>query len=394
MAVPRWALSTERDARFNDLARAQSEEQRALLEQQGRTRAEGTKNMWAAASDVLPGIVQGYQAGQSHRAKMAEDERAAARHKLNEDEFAAGAPQRELGQKTAQYGLANFDKNMATEEQWAADQRRMAGEKHQLAMQPAAGAPDEWSKSGVTADGKIIYSNKRGQERIGDIATAMPNAAKAAPGETMLDREFAKELNEWETRGKTTAQKNLQKLHDARAELAASVPQDGKAAAKDPGILDRIWSPVESQAASGRIVGRLPDILRPESAITTREKVRGAASGAMKATLGPAFTEREGERVMQDAYNETLDPAQNLVKVDAAIREIESSAENMDRRARYFAEHGSLRGFQPSTIAVKPPASPTAKQPPGTAYAGQQKSLEEMTDEEQEAYEASLMGAQ
>lgn len=173
MAVPRWALGNQRDSRFNDLARAQSEEQRALLEQQGRTRAEGTKNMWAAASDVLPGIVKGYQAGQSHRARMAEDERAA-------ETFTAGAPGRQLGTQKAQYGLDNFDAQRQAEEQAAqADTDYKKAQVASLTNKP--GKAEDWAPlSDPDANGNVVFYNKAdpAQRKIGPKMGQKPGTAK------------------------------------------------------------------------------------------------------------------------------------------------------------------------------------------------------------------------
>lgn len=146
------------------------------------------------------------------------------------------------------------------------------------------------------------------------------------PGEKAVDTSFGKELGDWSTSGRATTAKNLKRLEDASQYL--SQHQN-----------DLIGT-------SGRLTGRLPDLFKSDKTIATRDDVRAAAQGALKQVLGAQFTEREGERIMNAAYNEKLSPAENIKKIAAAIQEIKSIANEKDAQAAYFNKVGSLKGYK------------------------------------------------
>lgn len=145
------------------------------------------------------------------------------------------------------------------------------------------------------------------------------------PGQKSFDTSFGKDLDEWTSGARETVDKNLNLLKSARDRLAA---EDD-----------------EKTNISGRVIGRLPDALRPKESLVTQQEVQGAASGALKATLGAAFGEKEGERIMKFSYDPTLPPSENLKKIDAAIAELEGRKINKDAKAQYFMENGTLKGF-------------------------------------------------
>jgi len=144
--------------------------------------------------------------------------------------------------------------------------------------------------------------------------------------EKVTEREFAKDYNEWTSRGQGVYQKNLDRLKEAKNTLE----QRQK----------------DFIGTSGRVTGRLPDFLRSEESIALREDVQAAAQGALKATLGAQFTEKEGERIMAASYNEKLSPEQNIKKIDAAIKEIETNAKNLEDKGRYYEENRGLKGYK------------------------------------------------
>lgn len=154
-------------------------------------------------------------------------------------------------------------------------------------------------------------------------------AANLTYGQKATDHNYAKDFNDWTSTGRSALEKNLQRLRDAKAALQSD------------------------SSLTGPARGSVPDVIRNftnEKAIQTRDDVRAAAQGALKATLGAQFTEKEGERIMNQAYNERLSPEANIAKIDAAIRELETNRENNDRKARYFQKYGTLKDLDTSSI--------------------------------------------
>lgn len=144
-------------------------------------------------------------------------------------------------------------------------------------------------------------------------------------GQKALDRDYAKDFNDWTSTSRNSLEKNLQRLENAKSALS------------------------EDTSLSGPLRGLLPDNVRNftnEKAISVRDEVRAAAQGALKATLGSAFTEKEGERIMNQAYNEKLSPEENIRKIDQAINELKSNKLNNDKKAYYFQKNGTLSGLE------------------------------------------------
>lgn len=145
-------------------------------------------------------------------------------------------------------------------------------------------------------------------------------------GQKALDKDYAKDFNEWTSSGQSALQKNLDRLQNAKRLIEQS---------KDD------WT-----GPSGRFVGRLPNIVKPESNLKIKQDVQAAAQGALKATLGAQFTEKEGERIMNQAYDETLSPEENIRKIDMAIKELQNNATVNNMKAQHFMQTGSLQGFK------------------------------------------------
>ena len=172
---------------------------------------------------------------------------------------------------------------------------------------------------------KMAQAKELAQIAAGVKQAAFDNKTPKQAGTDAVDRDYAKEYNDWTSTGKVSAAKNLKLLQDAKDQL------------------DR--EKKDFFAPSGRFIGRMPDLIRGEGDIAIRQNVQQAAQGALKATLGTNFTEREGERIMAAAYDERLSPEQNMAKIQTAIDEIQANIINADKKASMFESTGSLRGL-------------------------------------------------
>jgi AAA15 family ATPase/GTPase len=141
-----------------------------------------------------------------------------------------------------------------------------------------------------------------------------------------LDKQFAKDYNEWTGSGKAAYDKSLSRLKQARIDLAES-------------------------GVGGRFQGQLNDALLPEKLKTIRDDVHAAAVTGLKAALGSQFTEREGTRIQGYSFNQTLSPAENLKKIDLAIKELEDARVAKEAKVKQFEAKGSLEGFKSNEIA-------------------------------------------
>lgn len=196
--------------------------------------------------------------------------------------------------------------------------------------------------------GEAVRHNRE-MERLQREAAAKA-AREGSPGEKAADVDFAKTIADWTTSGRATADKNITRLNEARKVLEERKGD---------------WV-----GTSGRVTGRLPDIIRSEESIRLRDDVRAAALASIKAALGPQFTEREGQRIMEMAYNEKLSPKENIAKIDAALGEIQKIYENKEAQLKHWREHGgTMRGYvdSPTMPDTTPGNVPPSTQPGGRA---------------------------
>jgi hypothetical protein len=165
---------------------------------------------------------------------------------------------------------------------------------------------------------QLSLDNKR------DIAREKAEAANSmSAGVKKLDQEFAKDYNDWTSGGRAALDKNIERLQSSKKALESGA------------------------VSSGRFIGRLPDILKPEDRIRVRDDVHAAAVAGMRAALGAQFTEKEGERIQGYAFNEKLSPEENIKKIDAAIKELTEAKANKDAKALQFQQKGTLAGYTP-----------------------------------------------
>ncbi len=176
----------------------------------------------------------------------------------------------------------------------------------------------------------------RGWEKRQEIEAAKKAAAalkggagagmQMTPGRKAADMAFGKEYIDYNTMGRPTAEKGLNTLEEARQEL------------KDKG-----------QGLTGPIRGAVPDFIRaftnPE-AVAVKERIRGAVQNTLKSTLGAQFTEKEGERIFNNAYNDRLSPEENINRLDKIIGELHGGMQAKENMGDYFENKGTLTGYQ------------------------------------------------
>lgn len=163
-------------------------------------------------------------------------------------------------------------------------------------------------------------------QKPGGGTPAMP----MTPGRKSADMAFGKDYVDWTGGGIASAEKGLNSLRGARQQL---MPKEGQ-------VRDDI---------SGGLRGKFPDFIRsitnPE-AVAVKDTIRGAVMNTLKATLGSQFTNAEGERIFNLAYNDQLPEAENIKKLDAVLGELETMYKAKQSQAEHFEQQGTLTGWQ------------------------------------------------
>lgn len=189
---------------------------------------------------------------------------------------------------------------------------------------------------------KIYEIELRRQEVQSQAADRkMALGLKANEGQKALDKDYAKDYNDFTGGGNTKALDAIQKLKDWRAKLASE---------------DKEWF----GAGGGPIAGSLPDMLRDEESIAMRDNIVSVANSALKATFGgQGLTDSERRALANEFYNDKLSPKANLEIMDRKISELESARSAQEYKAKYFQKGSTLEGFDPSAgLETKEPTAP------------------------------------
>lgn len=157
-------------------------------------------------------------------------------------------------------------------------------------------------------------------QKPGAGAAGMP----MTPGRKSADMAFGKDYVDFSTTGRPTAERGIAALSGAKEELKAN------------------------PSVSGPLRGLFPDAIRsftnPE-AVAIKERIRGSVQNTLRATLGSAFTEKEGERIFNNAYNDRLPVEENLRRVEAVLTELQAQTDAKENMGQYFEETGTLTGY-------------------------------------------------
>lgn len=165
--------------------------------------------------------------------------------------------------------------------------------------------------------------------KLVDIDIDNKPGANLTPGWRKIDEAFAEEWLKWGTGGAADAQKRLDQLNEALAILESGEDVTGK-------------------------VGLLPDIMKPffnERGTIARENVEEVVQRNLREVLGAQFTEKEGERLIQRAFNDLLPPPENAKRVRRLIAQISAAAAAKDAMVKHFSKHGTLMGYEGPTTA-------------------------------------------
>ena len=100
---------------------------------------------------------------------------------------------------------------------------------------------------------------------------------------------------------------------------------------------------------TGPIAGKIPDAVRAfydegRKSLDTRAALRNVVQKTFREILGGQFAFLEGERLIQNAYDENLPPEYNLIRVRRLLFQAQEIAKAGAERAGHFDKYGTLFG--------------------------------------------------
>lgn len=213
--------------------------------------------------------------------------------------------------------------------------RRFNADGTEIAAAPAL--PEKPTKPGTPMavmgdDGKPILV--RPEDAVGRIPYEKPTSSlDLTPAEETVDKNFAKDYNEFIAQGgMADIEKQLAQLEGVKEYL------------EDPATF----------AATGGVVGLTPKWMRDvlpglESGAAAQDAVEEVVQRNLRLVLGAQFTEKEGARLIERAYNPRQSEEQNAIRVGRLIEQIRGAAQAKMAAAEYYEQNGTLKGFKGKT---------------------------------------------
>lgn len=185
------------------------------------------------------------------------------------------------------------------------------------------------------------------QKRALEVASAKAqaeNAVQGSPGQQAVDKKFADEYVDYATKGGAARiDSNLASLTDVAKSLV-DLDDKGQVIKGKEGV-------------SGGLLQKLPfgaefatRALEPQKAAVL-DKVRRVVFQNLRDTFGPQFTEREGEKLVNTAYDASLPPEINYPKIVTLGNLIAQQGKARKASSDYFEKHGTIRGYKGPKVA-------------------------------------------
>jgi hypothetical protein len=146
------------------------------------------------------------------------------------------------------------------------------------------------------------------------------------PAQEEVDKQFAKIASDYTLKGSAQIESNLKNL-------------DEKIGILEAGELN----------VSGPVIGTLGDAvmgaLAPDAASFISD-IRDIVFQSLREKLGAQFTEREGNRLVNAAFNQYLDESRNIARLQRLYDTIDQAARAKQAAIDYYNEKGTIAGYE------------------------------------------------
>lgn len=166
-----------------------------------------------------------------------------------------------------------------------------------------------------------------------------------------VDRDYAKDYNEWTVNGRSDYEKNMKVLKEAYDQMNA------------------IEADKQGSKVSGRWEGVKTKVLgepgRSSEGLELQKKVEKAVIGSLKAVAGANPTEGERAAVLGTAFNINLPLKANIENVKSIMNDLNNRAIRNEQKAKHFESKRTLEGMKTEGVvgeSSQGPFGPRVKQ--------------------------------
>lgn len=181
-----------------------------------------------------------------------------------------------------------------------------------------------WGQIGVDRD-RLAFEKTKADNENGGLG-------KLTPMQQAVDKNWADDLVSWETNGRADFVNNMALLNGAIGKINEGKELSGSGSNFLGGWGRDVWG------AEGWAV---------------QKDIEQVVQRNLKAVLGAQFTQSEGDRLIQRAYDPTAEESVNLRRLQMLQRQMEIAAEQRSRASEYFNKNGTMVGFQGAMPTVQ-----------------------------------------
>lgn len=196
-------------------------------------------------------------------------------------------------------------------------------------------------------------ANKNAQtKKLLSELNASPSAKinKLTEAEKTVDKEFGKEYQPWTAGGRDIANSEVDKLEKVIEALGPEgIGPDG---ANIGGV--------ETGGLTGfNAWGLLGDRVTSDKVLKARADVQSTVMNSLRAILGAQFTEKEGERIIKNTWNEADSTENNKARLTRLVGDLRAKAAGKDAQANYYESNRTLSGYKPISQLKQSPQTST-----------------------------------
>lgn len=155
---------------------------------------------------------------------------------------------------------------------------------------------------------------------------AAKNDTKLSEGQKAVDKDYAKDYNDWTSGGKNQAEASVEKLEGVVARLKKGTGGTG-------GSLSGLRS-------------NLPGLFQDEDYQKNDSDVRSEALKLIKQNLSGSTSDKDVERVVSTLWNPSDSTENNVARVEDFLGTVKKNMAANDAKAQEYQNSGSLRNFK------------------------------------------------
>jgi hypothetical protein len=185
---------------------------------------------------------------------------------------------------------------------------------------------------GLDDEGKETWNKMKNQDPLALFALEEAKRKARSPGgidlstaQKKVDEEFGKIIADYVLKGAPQVKSNLKNLEEK-----IKILEEGKLNVSGPAI------GILGDAAMGA--------LAPDAASFISD-IRDIVFQSLREKLGAQFTEREGNRLVNAAFNQYLDESRNVARLQRLYDTIDQAARAKEAAFQYFKENNTISGY-------------------------------------------------